>query len=177
MNVPNETTRPTRRGAPRRRWLVALAATALVVAGCSVPSNNPEGYGDAVRANFISGCTGDIPETGGTTTTLASGDFCSCAYEVFVDTMPYDDDARSAYAGYPSDGPTFTQFNDELGKSDNPADVWATLPATIRGLEPLLAPWSIVAAFGISVGVGIVFGIYPARRAANMDPIEALRHE
>ena len=56
-------------------------------------------------------------------------------------------------------------------------DVWATLPATIRGLEPLLAPWSIVAAFGISVGVGIVFGIYPARRAADMDPIEALRHE
>ncbi|MBL6831826.1 MAG: ABC transporter permease [Pirellulales bacterium] len=56
-------------------------------------------------------------------------------------------------------------------------EVWSSLPPNIRDLEPLLAPWSIAAAFGISVGVGIIFGIYPARRAANMDPIEALRRE
>jgi len=56
-------------------------------------------------------------------------------------------------------------------------EVWATLPPTIRQLEPRLAPWSIVTAFVISVGVGILFGIYPASRAANMDPIDALRHE
>jgi putative ABC transport system permease protein len=56
-------------------------------------------------------------------------------------------------------------------------DVWTNLPPAIRDLEPRLAPWSVVAAFGISVAVGIVFGIYPARRAAAMDPIEALRHE
>jgi len=56
-------------------------------------------------------------------------------------------------------------------------EVWMSLPATIQKLEPIIAPWSVIAAFGISVGVGIVFGLYPARRAAMMDPIEALRHE
>jgi putative ABC transport system permease protein len=56
-------------------------------------------------------------------------------------------------------------------------EVIASLPSNIQQLEPRIAPWSIVAAFLISVGVGVVFGIYPAQRAAKMDPIEALRHE
>ena len=36
---------------------------------------------------------------------------------------------------------------------------------------------SVVLSFGISVGIGILFGLYPANRAAKMDPIDALRHE
>jgi putative ABC transport system permease protein len=44
-------------------------------------------------------------------------------------------------------------------------------------MVPRVNFWSLPIAFGISVTIGIIFGIYPARSAARMDPIEALRHE
>ena len=41
----------------------------------------------------------------------------------------------------------------------------------------IVTPSAPILAFGISAGVGVLFGIYPAWRAAKMDPVEALRHE
>jgi len=44
-------------------------------------------------------------------------------------------------------------------------------------MRTVITTGSLILAFGISAAVGVTFGLYPAVRAANMDPIESLRHE
>jgi putative ABC transport system permease protein len=49
-----------------------------------------------------------------------------------------------------------------------PADV--SLPTAV-------SPWAVIVAFLVAAATGLVFGIYPARKAARQDPIVALRHD
>jgi putative ABC transport system permease protein len=60
---------------------------------------------------------------------------------------------------------------------DYAPNLMASVPEVAKRVEPQIVGFSLPLAFGISVIVGVVFGLYPAYRAAQMDPIEALRHE
>ena len=54
---------------------------------------------------------------------------------------------------------------------------FAELVAFVSPLPARITWWSVVLAVGLGAGVGVLFGVYPSRRAARLDPIEALRAE
>jgi len=66
-----------------------------------------------------------------------------------------------------------------LGGALGTAAGWyaARLMSQDAGWPTVVTPQSVLLALGVSVAVGLLFGVYPALRAARLDPVEALRYE
>jgi hypothetical protein len=117
------------RGSVRRRprrsvalGLVGFAALGLVA--CA-PDNTPTTYDAVAESSFLQSCTGDAPEYNGTSTTLAGSDYCGCAYQVFVENVPFNDEDKTTrtengelvFANY--SGKTYLEYNTELKTDPN----------------------------------------------------------
>jgi hypothetical protein len=123
-----------RRGATTTFAALALTAIA-VLTGCQV-SNTPTGYdtpeqGTIVQTNYLAACTGNLPSDAGTTTTIAPMDQCACQYKIFVDQVPFDDNAKKTDPRFANwgDNPTFTSLENDLRTDTNAFD---KLPSNIK---------------------------------------------
>ena len=55
--------------------------------------------------------------------------------------------------------------------------IMASIVSNVAEIPTIISPFSILLSFGVATAVGLVFGITPAKRAAEQDPITSLRHE
>ena len=52
---------------------------------------------------------------------------------------------------------------------------WAV--ESLFGIRTIISLWSVVISFGVSALVGVVFGYFPAKKAADEDPVNSLRYD
>lgn len=107
----------------RRSFATAALFGALVLGGCSVPSNAPDAYNEQTKSNFVLGCSKSAPEASDfsddSDTTTVPQDNCECRYEWITENIPYDSEQRDndpAFADY--DGPTFESLDDDAGSGE-----------------------------------------------------------
>jgi putative ABC transport system permease protein len=55
--------------------------------------------------------------------------------------------------------------------------VFTELIKQFADILTIISPFSVIIAFGVSASIGVIFGYMPAKRAAQKDPVESLRHE
>ena len=55
--------------------------------------------------------------------------------------------------------------------------IYDSFPPSMKNMTPELVLWSLPLVLLTALTTGVLFGIYPARKAAEMNPVDALRHQ
>jgi hypothetical protein len=145
--------------------------------GCGGPSRNDLRVcclsRGATRGRFPITCTATLPMTN-----------CLGSYPQSISensSWPFDEEENGrAGTGASVDVEDGVQYALASGTRNNGIVLGALVSVLVSKFSPLpshVLPMSIVAGLAFSVGIGLFFGIYPAWRAARLDPIEALRYE
>jgi len=66
---------------------------------------------------------------------------------------------------------------DQIGNRLNPSSSATRHFALVPSLPSVVPAWALVTGFTVSVAIGVFFGVWPAVKAAQLDPVDALRYE
>ncbi len=122
----------------RMTRLAGIAIVGLVVlTGCHT-DNTPTTYGDEVKAAFTSTCEGNVQVSEGTTTSIAPPAYCVCAYGVFEQNVPFNDDDKknrdngAKFANY--SGKVFVDIEKDLKDEPEKYNDNSVLPQNVRDM-------------------------------------------